>query len=207
MNEDIGHVAEKLQHTANYPMLFFNAFGDSIINGEKLLSALAQFELTIESTNSKYDSVMRKQAVFTAQENNGYQLYKANCSSCHAEPLFTNNAFENNGLPIDSNLNDLGRMSVTMNADDSLKFKVPSLRNLEYSYPYMHDGRFKKLKDVLDHYTAGIQKSKTLSEKLQKPIVLSSNERVDLIAFLLTLTDRDFLFNKKYMNPATAMIP
>jgi len=92
-------------------------------------------------------------------------------------------------------------MKVTQNSGDSLKFKVPTLRNIEFSYPYMHDGRFKKLQDVLQHYTSGIQKGNTLSAQLQKPIVLSSNEKVDIIAFLLTLTDKEFLFNPKYSYP------
>jgi cytochrome c peroxidase len=106
--------------------------------------------------------------------------------------------FENNGLSLDTLLKDYGRMKVTKNPNDSLKFKVPSLRNIEFSYPYMHDGRFKKIGEVINHYTSGIINSKTLSNQLQKKIVLSSNEKVDLTAFLLTLTDKTFLFNPKY---------
>ena len=87
---------------------------------------------------------------------------------------------------------------MTKNENDKQKFKVPSLRNLSYTYPYMHDGRFMTLKEVINHYTNGIEKSKTLSSHLSKPIVLYSNEKVDLIAFLLTLNDKDFIFNKKY---------
>jgi cytochrome c peroxidase len=96
---------------------------------------------------------------------------------------------------------DFGRMRLTQNAKDSLKFKVPTLRNIEFSYPYMHDGRFKKLSEVLIHYISGIQEGPTLSKKLRNKINLTSNEKVDLTAFLLTLTDREFLFNQKFSYP------
>lgn len=201
MDEDITHVVSKLQSSKLYPKLFYKAFGDSVITGEHTLKAISQFMLTLVSANSKYDSVMLKRANFTAQENNGYHLFKKNCASCHTEPLFTNDDFKNNGLPIDTTLKDYGRYRVTKIPADSLKFKVPSLRNIEFSYPYMHDGRFKRLSQVLNHYTDGINKSKTLSAELQKPIILSSNEKVDIIAFLLTLTDKSFLFNPNYFYP------
>jgi cytochrome c peroxidase len=163
--------------------------------------------LTLVSSNSKYDSVMRKESVFTAQEKNGYKLFKTNCAECHTEPLFTNLKFENNGLTLDTTLNDTGRMKITHNQKDSLRFKIPSLRNIQFSYPYMHEKKKKKLSEVLTHYTTGVQKSTTLSQKLQKNIVLSSNERVDMIAFLLTLTDRTFLFNNDYSFPRTIFFP
>jgi cytochrome c peroxidase len=151
--------------------------------------------------------VVRKEAVFSEQEQNGYQVFKKNCASCHKEPLFTTNDFANNGLPIDTSLKDMGRMRITQNPSDSLKFKIPTLRNIEYSYPYMHDGRFKKLSEVLKHYTTGIQKSKTLAPQLQENIVLSSNEKVDLTAFLLTLSDKAFIFNEKYAYPKEVFFP
>lgn len=201
MGETIENVVLKLQNSKKYPRLFLNAFGDSMITGEHTLKALSQFMLTLVSSNSKYDSVMRKQVVFTKQEENGYHLFKQHCSSCHTEPLFTNLQFENNGLPIDTPLHDVGRMKMTKNKNDSLKFKVPTLRNIEFTFPYMHDGRFKKLSQVLNHYINGVHQSPTLSPKLQMPIILSSNQKVDLTAFLLTLTDRQFLFNPKYSYP------
>ena len=207
MGEKIEHVVSKLQESSLYRGLFFKAFGDSTVTGEHTLKSISQFLLTVVSSNAKYDSVMRKESAFTAQEKNGYKLFQKNCASCHVEPLFTNLEFENNGLEVDSTLHDYGRMKITQNANDSLKFKVPTLRNIEFSYPYMHDGRFKKLPDVLAHYTNGILQSKTLSPKLQKPIILSSNEKVDLVSFLLTLTDRDFLFNPKYSYPKYLFYP
>lgn len=201
MGETMEHVIQKLQQSNKYRHLFKRAFNDTIITGEYTLKAMSQFMLTLVSANSKYDSVMRKQCHFTEQENKGYQLFKQHCSSCHAEPLFTNTGFENNGLPIDTTLNDMGRMRITKNSLDSLKFKVPTLRNIEFSFPYMHDGRFKKISDVLKHYASGIVHSKTLAKQLQQPIVLSSNDKVDLTSFLLTLTDKAFLFNPKHTFP------
>ena len=131
-------------------------------------------------------------------EQKGYTLFQEKCASCHKEPLLTNNEFKNNGLPMDADLKDLGRMKITQNSKDSLLFKVPTLRNIEFTYPYMHDGRFMKLREVINFYTDGKAYRKTLAKELQKPILLSENEKKDLIAFLLTLTDKEFLFNSKY---------
>ena len=201
MGETMEHVVKKIQNSNKYLSLFKKAFNDTNISGEYTLKALSQFMLTLVSSTSKYDSVMRKQTQFTEQENKGYKLFKLYCASCHTEPLFTNTGFENNGLPLDTTLNDIGRMRITKNPVDSLKFKVPTLRNIEFSFPYMHDGRFKKISDVLKHYTSGVVSSKTLAKQLQEPIILSSNDKVDLTAFLLTLTDKSFLFNPKYTFP------
>ncbi len=201
MDETIEHVLQKLKHSDIYPRLFYAAFGDSTLSGEQMLDAISQFMVSIVSSESRYDSVMRKQGEFTPKEANGYKLFKQHCASCHTEPLFTNQAYENNGLPIDTSLKDYGRVNVTHKASDSFKFKVPTLRNIEISSPYMHDGRFKRLHDVVNHYTSGIQKGTNLSTHLQTPIVLSANEKVDLVAFLLTLTDIKFLSNKEYSYP------
>lgn len=201
MGEDIQNVVKKLQVSKKYPTLFRQVFNDSIITGEKLLKVISQFELTLVSYNSKYDSVIRKEAIFSEQEERGYQLFKRNCNSCHTEPLFTNSQFENNGLPVDSILNDYGRYRITNNSKDSLKFKVPTLRNIEFSYPYMHDGRFKTISEVLKHYETGVTESRTLSPQLKNGIDFSHEEKVDLTTFLLTLTDRHFLFNPDYAYP------
>lgn len=201
MGEKIESVVSKLQQSKHYPTLFYKAFGDSMITGQHTLKAMSQFMLTLVSSNSKYDSVMRKQSQFTPQQKNGYALFQKNCAACHTEPLFTNLQFENNGLAVDTTLNDYGRMRITKNKSDSLKFKVPTLRNIEFSFPYMHDGRFKTIAAVLKHYTSGVKQSQTLSVHLQKLIILSSNDKVDLTAFLLTLTDKSFLFNTKYGFP------
>jgi cytochrome c peroxidase len=201
MGSNIKEVVAKLNASTKYRKLFFHAFGDSIVTGEHTLKAISQFMLSLVSANSKYDKVMRHELTFTAQESNGYILFKKNCASCHTEPLFTNNRFENNGLPMDPFLKDIGRMKITNHPIDSLKFKVPSLRNIEFSYPYMHDGRFKKLAEVLNFYVNGIQYSKTVAPQLQQKIVLTANEKVDIINFLLTLSDKEFIFNPKFQYP------
>lgn len=201
MDEKIENVILKLNQIPRYKKLFFNAYKDSLITGEKTLKALSQFMLTLISANSKYDKVMQQKDTFTQQEKNGYLLFKQHCANCHSEPLFTNLKFENNGLPIDTILNDWGRMRVTQKASDSLKFKVPTLRNIEFSNPYMHDGRFKKLPQVINHYTDGVIINKNLSPTLKQAIILTSNQKVDIIAFLLTLTDKEFLFNKQFGYP------
>ncbi len=193
MDNSIENVVKRIQAIPAYKTRFLEAFGDSTVTGERLLKAMAQFELTIISANSKYDRMISGQEKFREQEQNGYLLFQKNCASCHSEPLFTNLDFERNGLPLDSTLNDYGRMKITKQPSDSLKFKVPTLRNIEFSYPYMHDGRFKKLRDVVNHYTQ--------TTALVRKIELSPNERVDLLAFLLTLTDKEFLFNPDFSFP------
>lgn len=195
MGENIHHVIQKLNEDKAYRKLYREAFGDSTVTTEKTLKALAQFMLTLVSCESKYDKVREGKDTFTPQEKNGYALFQQHCSSCHTEPLFTNHQFENNGLEADPFLMDCGRMEISGKTEDSLKFKVPSLRNVEYSFPYMHDGRFKKLSEVLNHYSSGIKHGPSLSEQLKQPVVLSSNEKVDLISFLLTLSDKAFLFH------------
>ncbi len=201
MGETIENVVHKLQVSQTYRSSFYKAWGDSNITGEHLLKSLSQFQLTLISCNSKYDRVKQEKEKFTEQEQAGYELFKTHCNSCHSEPLFSSYQFANNGLPIDTSLNDYGKGAITKKASDSLLFKIPSLRNLSYTYPYMHDGRFKKLNEILNHYTSGIVASPTLSRQLQNPINLSSNDKTDLIAFLLTLNDKEFVFNPKHQFP------
>lgn len=204
MHEDIAHVVAKLQRSKTYPALFFKAFSDSIVTGEHVLLALAQFQLSLVSCGSKYDSVQQHTATFTQQEQNGYRLFQQHCNTCHREPMFTTYAYASNGLPVDPYLHDYGRFAVTHNAKDSFLFKIPSLRNVEYTYPYMHDGRFAKLYDVLSHYTGNISTVRYTSAPLRKPVRLSPDEKVDLVAFLLTLSDKRFIFNQKFGPPPLA---
>lgn len=201
MHEDIAHVVTKLQRSTIYPALFRSAFGDSVITGQHMLLALTQFQLTLVSCNSKYDSVMNHSAVFTQQEQNGYTLFQKHCNACHTAPLFSAYAYASNGLPVDPYLNDIGRAAITHQPKDSFLFKIPSLRNVEYTYPYMHDGRYAKLYDVVTYYATPNNKSRFVSTQLQQPIVLSSDEKVDLVAFLLTLSDKRFIFNKNFGPP------
>lgn len=199
MDENLGNVLKKLNNSAKYKTLFYKAFNDSSATGQRMLLAFSQFIVQLNSYNSKYDKYVRNEAggAFTEQEKNGLQLFRTHCASCHTEPLFTNQNFEKNGLPIDTTLRDFGRMTLTRRREDSLKFKVPTLRNVQFSFPYMHDGRFKKLREVVNHYTNHFASS----DKLAQPIVLNSNEKTDIIAFLLTLTDNEFLFDKRFGFP------
>ncbi len=203
MDNTLVNVLGKLNHSKKYKGLFYNVFKDSIVTTKSLLKALTQFTVSLETYNSKYDKVMRheKGIFFNEQEEKGYSLFKTNCGTCHNEPLLTNDSFADNGLPIDADYKDYGRVKVTQNPKDSFNFRVPILRNIEFTYPYMHDGRFKKLKEVLDFYTNGQVRRKTLAKELQKPIVLSDNDKKDLIAFLKTLTDKEFLFNPRFSFP------
>ena len=206
MAESIENIVKKLQNKKLYPPLFQQAFQDSIITGEHLLKALAQFQLSLISANSKYDQVIKGDTTFNEQEQKGYTLFQKHCNSCHSEPLFSRFDFANNGLPIDTSLNDYGRWTITKKTEDGLKFKIPTLRNLSYTFPYMHDGRFKKLNQVLSHYTNPKYQSKTLANELKSPLTISSNEKIDLIAFLLTLNDKEFVFNRKHQFPRDILI-
>jgi cytochrome c peroxidase len=201
MNESLKNVVKKLQNKKIYPALFYQAFQDSLITGEHILKALSQFQLTLVSATSKYDEVKSGLTQFSQQEQNGYLLFQKNCNSCHTEPLFSNQKFANNGLRVDTTLNDFGKWMITKHSDDSLKFKIPTLRNLTITHPSMHDGRFRKLNQVLHHYTKGIFQSPTLAKELKNNIQLTPNEKADLIAFLLTLNDKKFVFDQKHQFP------
>jgi cytochrome c peroxidase len=201
MGSSIDSVVFRLKNTKIYPRLFSLAFGDSTITGERTLKAIAQFMVTLVSANSKYDKVKRKEMSFSEQEEKGYLLFLRFCNSCHTEPLFTNGDFANNGLSMDPQLKDIGRARISQNPLDSFKFKIPTLRNIEFSFPYMHDGRYKRLGEILKHYSSGILKGTTLAPELRNGIPLSSDQRVDLTAFLLTLSDKDFLFEPKFSYP------
>lgn len=200
MDETLENVVTKLQNSSKYRTLFFKAFGDEKVTSQRLLKALAQFTVMLKSSNSKYDKVMRKEAVYNEREQRGYDLFKVNCASCHKEPLFSNDKFENNGLAIDTTLNDFGRIKITNKKEDYLRFKVPTLRNVQYTFPYMHDGRFKTLTEVVKHYNS-LGNDKSLPKELAKPMQLSDNDRVDLVLFLTTLTDKEFLFDKRFSFP------
>jgi len=190
MGETTENVLNKLKADTEYPELFRLAFGSSEINSQRMLKALAQFMGSIISSNSKYDKVIRGEESFTAPEQNGYNLFKANCETCHKEPLFTDNSFRNNGLAVNPFLNDYGRMRITNDKNDSLKFKVPSLRNVMLTFPYMHDGRIYSIGSAIDHYRTGIITTQpTLDPLLVNRIALTNFEKNDLIYFLNTLTD------------------
>ena len=203
MGSSLKEVVTKLNASKKYKTLFYNTYKDSLVTGQKTLLALTQFVVMLNSYNSKYDKYIRneKGGEFTMQEKNGLAIFKNNCASCHTEPLFTNNEFHNNGLTLDPYLKDFGRMLITNKSEDSLKFKVPTLRNIQFTPPYMHDGRFETLKAVITHYNSGITHSITLAEDLKNNLELTHKEEVDLLVFLRTLTDKEFLFNNRFSYP------
>ena len=204
MNETISNVLNKLENDPNYPSLFAQAYGSEGITAERLLKSLSQFMLMMVSANSKYDKWERGESItFSQDEEAGRVLFQAKCASCHAGTLQTDQSYRNNGLPLHPEFNDLGRQDVTGLPSDHRKFKVPSLRNIEITFPYMHDGRIATLEDVLDFYTDGITPSETLD-----PIFIQANgnlgleitteEKQKIIAFLKTLTDTDFLNDSRF---------
>jgi len=201
MAETIDNVLTKLRADTKYPAMFKAAFGDETINTQRMTKALSQFMLTMVSANSKYDKVKRGEAVFTLPEQLGYDIFKAKCVTCHTEPLFTDYQFRNDGLAIDPNNKDLGRMRITNNKADSLKFKVPSLRNVNVTFPYMHDGRLYSLYDVLDHYSTNVVNGPTTDPLVKNKIPLSNFEKGQLVAFLISLTDTAFIKDTRFTAP------
>jgi cytochrome c peroxidase len=201
MAETMANVVKKLQADNRYPPMFAAAFGSPEINNQRVLQAMAQFMIMMVSADSKYDRVKRGQAQFNSLEAQGYEIFKAKCNSCHREPLFTDDSFRNIGLTLHPTLRDMGRMRVTGNSSDSLKFKVPSLRNVALTFPYMHDGRFYTIGQVLDHYQAGVVPSATVDPLVRNRIPLSNNEKTLLQSFLRALTDSSFITDKKLAQP------
>lgn len=198
MGADIKQVLELLKKDSTYPSLFRVAFGAGEINSQKVLKALAQFTGSLVSANSKYDKVKSGEGKFTIAELRGYELFKENCNTCHTEPLFTNNSFRNNGMP-QNRFKDLGRQRVSLNAADTLKFKVPTLRNISFSFPYMHDGSIFSIGQVLDHYADKIDTSSVLLDPfLRRKMNMVTKDKFDLLYFLLTLNDTSFIRNPLY---------
>ena len=196
MANDINNILAYLRNKPEYQKQFKRAFGTDEITSQNMLWAFTQFMGSLISAESKYDNVKAGKATFTSEEEKGYQLFIQKCASCHQEPLFTDNSFRNNGLDLVSK--DLGRAIITTVIPDEGKFKVPTLRNIEVSRPYMHDGRFQTLEQVLNHYQNEIKNHKNLDAILKQGIALSNQDKTNLIAFLKTLTDNNFLKNPKF---------
>lgn len=199
MDEKVENILPRLKADAVYRDMFTKAFGDETINSQRLFKALAQFMGALVSSNAKYDKYVRGEAggTMTASELNGLNIYRDKCAACHTEPLFSDFSLRNNGL-MPTAVNDSGRAHITRDAADLYKFKVASLRNLKYTPPYMHDGRFSTLDQVLDHYATGIHAGLTLDPLLQNGIQLTTPERADLLAFLNTLNDETFVKDSRF---------
>jgi len=210
MHETWPNAVAKLQAHNDYPTLFDNAFGTETIDSNLVTMAIAQFERTLISGNSRFDQYMRGEISLTPSEFAGYNVFMdeagGDCFHCHGDinnPLWTDNLYHNNAL--DAAFTDLGLGAVTGNASDDGKFKTPSLRNLSYTAPYMHDGRFASIDDVINHYAIGLQNSATV-DPLMKNVLSGGNQlnpqdRIDLKAFLLSLNDPSFVTNPDYQEP------
>lgn len=201
MAETVENVLNKLRQDATYRTLFRNAFGTEDITEDRMTKALSQFVLTIVSNNSKYDKVKRGEATFSLPEQLGYDIFKNKCSSCHQEPLFTDFTYRNIGMPLDNSLMDFGRMKVTNNKADSLKFRVLSLRNSQLTRPFGHDGRFFSFTNMYMHYNSQVVNGPTTDPAVVPGIPLSNFEQGQLTAFLNTLTDSVMLNNPKFAKP------
>jgi len=217
MNETLPNVVAKISADKNYTDQFVRAFGDDSVTPERIAMALEQFMLTMVSKDAKYDRYIGGEATLSNAEERGRQIFfeefdpqgitkGAECFHCHAGHNFTNDEFMNNGLDSDAATTDDGRMMVTGSAADRAKFKVPSLRNIELTPPYMHDGRFATLEEAIDHYDHGAKSSSTVDFLMQynlQPggLQLSAQDKTDLIAFLKTLTDTNFLNNPAFSKP------
>lgn len=197
MAETLSNIITKLNNHNEYPALFEKAFGSDSIYSQLLFYAFSQYVGSLVSASSKYDKVKQNKTEFTQNEKKGYEIFKTKCNSCHVEPLFSDFRFVNNGLDDDFN-GDLGRGRITLLQKDEGKFRVPSLRNVMQTAPYMHDGRFININEVLNHYTDGIVESLTLDNSLVNGISLSETDKTNLILFLHTLTDNEMKNNSKF---------
>lgn len=207
MNANWAEVTKRLAAHSEYPLLFQQAFGINSIDSIHVTKAIAQFERTLISANSKFDQYLLNEIELTESELNGFNVFiseeKGDCFHCHGSqnnPLWTDNLFHNNGL--DSEFTDLGLGAVTGDSNDNGKFKSPSLRNLAFTAPYMHDGRFTTLEEVIHHYSEGLQNSPTIDPLMKQistgGVNLTNQEKIDLKAFLLTLSDYNFINNPQF---------
>jgi cytochrome c peroxidase len=227
MAQDLDELIEELKADDTYPDLFRSAYGK--ISAENIARALASFERTLVSADSRYDQYLRGELKLSAEEELGRKLFMAhpdvkvslrgaNCIDCHSQFLTSGfstgfDGFSNNGLDTEEMLKP-GLQSVTKQLADRGKFKAPTLRNIALTAPYMHDGRFATLEQVLDHYNEGIRYSDTLSPLIMEAdnqqqdavssrisLNLNEEEKHAIIAFLHTLTDRRFIAEEKFSDP------
>jgi len=217
MNETLENVVQKLNDKPEYINAFNKAFDSEEISSLKISLALEQFMNSIVSINSKYDKFLKNEVSLTDSEERGRKLFfedynkffpdvsGADCAHCHSGFNFENDRYMNNGLDQLSNQSDIGFEAVTEQPKDKAKFKVTSLRNIEVTQPFMHDGRFSTLEEVIDHYNASIQNSPSVNPAIldtkEKGLFLDEAKKKDLIAFLKTLTDDDLFNNAEYSDP------
>lgn len=217
MKETMDGVVSKLGAISLYQNQFIRAFGTETVTATRIALALEQFMHSIVSVNSKFDQFERGEATLTTSEERGRELYfaeynpffpavsGADCQHCHGGKNFENDEYLNNGLDAEADFTDLGRYEVTGDPDDRAAFKVPSLRNIELTPPYMHDGRFGTLEEVVEHYDHGLQASSSIDVTLENTrvtgLMLTQQDKDDLVAFLKTLTDEDLINDPAYSTP------
>ena len=219
MAEDWNHAVEQIDADPIYDAMFFKAYGSNEVTKEKIVKAIASFLRTMISSDSKFDKQRIGQYQFTPEELHGFNLFLteggspdevpggsfgADCFHCHGfgSMQMSDYLFHNNGL--DATFSDLGRGAVTGSVYDNGKFKTPTLRNVELSGPYMHDGRFTTLEQVIDHYNSGGIPSATIDPFMKFTVgglQLSAQSKSDLIAFLKCLTDTSFITNPAFSDP------
>jgi cytochrome c peroxidase len=215
MDETLENVVAKLSESQLYKDQFIRVFGSDDITSEKMSLAMEQFMNSIVSVNSKYDDFLKDSTAFNESEKRGFKLFStdynpffpeesgADCQHCHSGLNFENDKYMNNGL--DATFADEGRGKVTQDPADNGKFKVTSLRNIALTAPYMHDGRFNTLEEVVEHYNSEIIASSTLDPALEqtreKGLFLTEQDKKDLVAFMKTLTDKELTTNPKYSSP------
>lgn len=213
MGMDLEDLAARLNETDYYPILFKKAFGDNRVVPGRITEALEEFINSMISKDSRFDEGMNRMLSafrtfpnFSSQENLGRSLFVDNCSSCHSADMSTlAETVANNGLDI--NYEDKGLGVVTGFSSDNGKFKVPFLRNVALTGPYMHDGRFATLEEVVEHYNSGIQAHENLDFRLKdqagapRRMNLSATEKAALVAFLETLTDPQMVAAERFSDP------
>jgi len=206
VDDFFGTDLQVLNDDEEYPILFEKAFGVTNIKSKHIAYALAQFFRTLNSYDSKYDRVMQGLETFTAEEANGYDIFfteRGDCFHCHGGALTTDNLFHNTGLDTDP---ADGRYTITGNTSDIGKFKTPTLRNIEFTAPYMHDGRFQTLEEVITFYSYGLQWSPTVDPLMKNVEIaggvnLNQQDMDDLTAFLKTFSDHSYLTNPEISDP------
>ncbi len=215
MGMDLNLLPSKLEGVDYYEVLFDKAFGSRDITFDRIANALSQFVRSLVSSNSDFDKAMVADnrtwnidgnfSTYTAEENLGKQLYNQHCQNCHGNIIFLGVSTDNNGLDLEYADNGIG--DLTGNSSKNGDFKVPFLRNIALTGPYMHDGRFQTLEEVVEHYNSGIKDHPNLSNRLKAPdgspmrLNLTQSEKDALVAFMHTLTDEDFLNDEKYKDP------
>lgn len=210
MKETWTNAVSELKMDTTYNAMFYDAFGTYNYDSTHVVKAIAQFErVLISGGETRFDKFLRNEIVFTPSEISGFQIYQSevgDCFHCHGlSGLLTDNDFHNNGLDSIQDQTDIGRMAVTGNPNDRAKFKTPTLRNIEFTAPYMHDGRFATLEEVIDFYSEGLHPSPTVDPLMKKinqgGIQLTPIQKTDLINFLKTMSDPDFLTNPAFDKP------